>query len=43
MIALAISTGIPMSEWLDAGDRAIWTAIELLKEAQQDQARQTRG
>lgn len=34
MIALALSTQIPMSEWEAAGDRAMATAWELLKEAE---------
>lgn len=38
MIALAISTQIPMSEWEEAGSRAIATALELLQEAE-DQVR----
>lgn len=38
MIALALSTQIPMSEWEAAGSRAVATAWELLKEAD-DQAR----
>lgn len=32
LIALAISTNIPMSEWEAYGDRAIETAWELLEE-----------
>lgn len=38
MIALAISTQIPMSEWEAAGARGIATALELLEEAE-DKAR----
>lgn len=32
LVALAISTNIPMSEWEAAGERAIVTAWELLEE-----------
>lgn len=35
MIALAISTQIPMSEWEAAGTQAIATAWELLAEAEE--------
>lgn len=35
MIALALSTQIPMSEWERAGARAIATAAELLEEAEE--------
>lgn len=34
MVALAISTQIPMSEWEEAGFEAIATALELLQEAE---------
>lgn len=30
MIELAIATSIPMDVWLEAGDRAIETALEVL-------------
>lgn len=33
LVALALSTGIPMSEWDAYGDRAIVTAWEMLEEA----------
>lgn len=36
LVALAISTQIPMSEWEAYGDRAIDTAWELLEEAQDE-------
>jgi hypothetical protein len=36
VIALAISTGIPMSEWVEWGHRAIATAHELLEEAREE-------
>lgn len=39
MIALAISTQIPMSEWEAAGERAIATALELLEEAEKNARR----
>lgn len=42
MIKLAISTGISMSEWLDAGDRAIFTAIELLDDERRRHERHDR-
>lgn len=32
MIALALRTGIPMSEWDRAGGRAIATAIDLIND-----------
>jgi hypothetical protein len=35
VIALAIATRIPMSEWVEWGDRAIVTAYELLEEAKE--------
>lgn len=34
MIAVAIATQIPMSEWEAAGPRAIETALEVLGEAE---------
>lgn len=30
MITLAVRTGIPMSEWLEWGDRAVQTAFDVL-------------
>jgi hypothetical protein len=30
VIELAVATGIGMSEWEAAGERAIWTAAEIL-------------
>lgn len=39
MIALAINTGIPMSEWVAAGDRAITTGLALLEESRKEQER----
>lgn len=39
LIALALSTGIGMSEWERYGDRAIETAWELLEEAQDEDKR----
>lgn len=35
MIALAISTQIPMSEWEEVGARGVATAMELLEEAEE--------
>lgn len=43
MVALAINTGIAMSEWLDAGDRAIWTGLELIEEARRETTRDRGG
>lgn len=34
MIELALATQIPMSEWASAGERAVFTAIEVLEEQQ---------
>jgi len=34
VIALALSTNIPMSEWEEAGSQGIATALELLAEAE---------
>lgn len=33
MIELAVASGIPMSEWLDLGERAIITGLDVLYEA----------
>lgn len=33
MIELAIATRIPMSEWVEAGERGIVTAYEVLEQA----------
>ena len=33
LIELAIATRIPMSEWADAGERAILTAVDVLEQA----------
>jgi hypothetical protein len=35
VIALALSTNIPMSEWEEAGSQAIATALELLAEVEE--------
>lgn len=45
MIALAVHTGVPMSEWVEWGDRAIQTAIDLLNGTADntDSERLTRG
>lgn len=32
VIALAVATNIPVSEWLKEGDEAIATAVEILRE-----------